>query len=237
MNRGDKILIFSSSYDQSAHQLAKRWESYGAVLVTPSDLTVAGWRYYQNNIASSTINSSGKLIPINTIAGVITRLEGIYEQELKHIVAKDRTYVAAEITAFLMAFLTEITCPVLNRPSTLSLCGPSWRQEKWLHMAAKLEIQSVPFYRTSSSKALLSEYLPHAISVTVIGNKHFGSFDYLLVKQTRSLAEAAGVDLLVAYFTKPENGSLFITASSWVDVLDGNISNAILDYMVTDNNL
>jgi hypothetical protein len=117
-------------------------------VLTCKDLSIGGWRHYLN--LNSSLNSvsviGGKEIPTRYIEGVLTRLTYITHHELPHITLKDREYVASEMMAFLVSWLSFLRCPVLNRPSTpICLCGPNWRQEEWIHAASKV---GIPVLRT-----------------------------------------------------------------------------------------
>ncbi len=56
-------------------------------------------------------------------------------------------YVSAEMTAFLLSWLSGLDCPILNRPTPNCLSGPGWRQEQWIHLAARLGIPVDPVQR------------------------------------------------------------------------------------------
>jgi hypothetical protein len=121
-------------------------------VLTCKDLSTGGWRHYLN--LNSSLNSisviGGKEIPTRNIEGVLTRLTYITHHELPHITLKDREYVASEMMAFLVCWLSFLRCPVLNRPSTpICLCGPNWMQEQWIHAASKV---GIPVLRTERRK-------------------------------------------------------------------------------------
>jgi hypothetical protein len=60
---------------------------------------------------------------------------------LSWIAADDRSYAMAEVNAFLVAWLSSLTCPVLNRPTATSLCGPGWSQTHWRIAAARARVR------------------------------------------------------------------------------------------------
>ena len=139
------IIILASRFDKFAKDLISKWKEHDdALLLTSEDLSRSGWRYWPNNPEQSVAVISDKEIAVKEITGVLTRLPYIYEQELTHIVASDRQYVADEMMAFLVSWLSTLRCPVLNYPSVFCLTGPNWRHEKWLHTAAKIGIPIRP---------------------------------------------------------------------------------------------
>ena len=62
---------------------------------------------------------------------VLTRRPSILADELTGVHEEDRFYIAAEMNAFLVAWLASLRCPVINRPTGTCLCGPSWTDEHW----------------------------------------------------------------------------------------------------------
>src|SRR5262245_34157967 len=124
------ILVLASRSDENARSLVDRWESHGARLLVPECLSVVGWRHRGSARPSSRAVLGG--VPVNgaEIRGVLSRLPSVMPSDLLHICAEDRAYVAAEMTAFLVAWLASLPCPVLNRPTPTSLAGPLLRQEQ-----------------------------------------------------------------------------------------------------------
>jgi hypothetical protein len=49
-------------------------------------------------------------------------------------------FMAAEMTAFLLAWLEALECPVIPRPSPGCLCGRNWGWPHWAHLAHSLGI-------------------------------------------------------------------------------------------------
>ena len=132
------FIVIASRHDLIARDLVARWMAYDAVLLTCEDLSVVGWRHYPGAPEASTARVGGREVRMGHIAGVLTRLPYISDAELSHIVTDDRAYVAAEMMAFLVSWLSQLTCPVLNRPTPSCLVGPYWRQAQWVYIAAQL---------------------------------------------------------------------------------------------------
>jgi hypothetical protein len=163
----------------------------------------------------------GRRIPTADVTGVYTRLPCVSEQDLPHIEAQDRAYVAAEMTAFLLSWLSELRCPVVNRPSGSCLCGPSWRFERWVHFAGERGIAIRPIRRhhryapLEEPEATASSAL---VDVTVVGRRWFGDCDPQLGAQALELARGAGADLLDVTFDVGHAGARVIGAHVWPDV-------------------
>ena len=119
------IVIVASHYDMSARRLSERWADDDVSLLTTEDLSICGWRYYPSDPDKSTIVVGGREVKQSEIRGVFTRLPWVSEVELQHIVSADRAYAAAEMSAFLLCWLSGLTCPVINRPTVGCLNGPA----------------------------------------------------------------------------------------------------------------
>lgn len=210
-----------------------RWAVQGASLLTCEDLSMAGWRYYLGTPAGSTAVLGGRTIAMKDIFGVLTRLPGVAETELGHIVPADRAYVASEMTAFLLAWLSGLKCPVLNRPTPLCLAGPGWRPEQWTYAAARLGFLVQPVRRRLALSAEVSTEHPelHLQTVTVVGDRCFGAVDSGLESHARRLADTAGVNLLAVRFSARENGFFFLGADLWPEVISDEVADTILEYL------
>ncbi|MBD2412111.1 hypothetical protein FACHB389_03580 [Nostoc calcicola FACHB-389] len=250
------LVVVASRHDKAAEALVANWSAYGASLLTPEDLSVAGWRHYvrgggdggdggdEGETSSSSPSSpsspssssavvGGVTIGLDQITGVLTRLPSIFEQELLHIIPEDRGYVAAEMNAFLISWLSSLKCPVLNRPTPTYLLGPAWRPEQWVYAAAQLGIPVRPVRRQSS---LLASVRPQvmekpAVKVTVVGDRCLGEVEKLLASHARRLADAAQVDLLTVNFSSSESSAELLGADLWADISAPNVADAILEFL------
>jgi hypothetical protein len=226
------IVVLASAHDAKARAIVAAWAPAGARLCTPGDLSTPGWRHRVGEPNDSTAVIGGEHVPATAITGVLTRLPAIAANELTHIAAADRDYVASEITAFLIAFLAALPCPMLNRPSASALSGPAWRQEQWLRAAVRCGIPVLPRCRTirlahGSSDRAASEGIPGgdgldapperaveaAVEVTVVGDRIFGASEALLSDWAAALASAGGVGALGLGFAQCASGH----ALAWAD--------------------
>src|SRR5260370_30282273 len=130
------LVVLASRYDPSSQEFVTNWAG-DAGLLTSQDLSVRGWRYEPGGQVRASV-ISGRLVSTDEIDGVLTRLPCVGEGDLVDIVPGDRGYVAAEMTAFLSAWLCDLRCPVLNRPTPGCLTGPYWRQAKGIHAPSRL---------------------------------------------------------------------------------------------------
>jgi hypothetical protein len=225
------IVVLASRYDTTAQRLVERWAAHDACLLTCKDLSVAGWGYHLANRSTSTAVIGGRKVGVEEIRGVVTRLPWVAEHELVSIIPADRAYVAAEMSAFLAFWLSDLKCPVLNRPTPGSLNGPSWRREQWIFTAARLGMRVPSERRLLSLRSVAS---PHkqlaANTVTVVGDCCLGQADKSLLERSRQLAEAANVKLLGVQFSNASPDSTFLNATLYPEFDSIEVTDAILEY-------
>src|SRR6266545_2541670 len=118
-----RIVVLASAADQVAFTLHDRLSRSDVAVLTPRDLSRPGW-FYRPGTRGSALVADGEEFGSEEIAALVTRLPWVSEFELPQIVEGDRAYVASEMGAFLIAWLSELACPVANRPSPSCLCGP-----------------------------------------------------------------------------------------------------------------
>jgi hypothetical protein len=195
------LLIVASASDSEARQLASSWEADDAHVLTCADLSQPGWRWSSCDTSADTFAVSGQRIASDRITGVLTRMDTVAVDDLVHVHPDDRPYVASEMHAFLVAWLSRLQCVVINRPTPRCLLGPRWPPEAWLALAVRLGIP------ISSVRRRIQPDSPPELSAAdapqqavVVGNRVFGSSHAHLREQALRLARAAATDLLaVAY--------------------------------------
>jgi hypothetical protein len=225
------IVIIAGQQDEAARFLAARWKGYDARLLTPKDLSIAGWQHQPHPGREYMAVVNGRAVAGAEITGVLTRLSYVPEQELMHVVEHDRAYIAAEMTALLSSWLAGLGCPVLNRPTPTCLSGPAWRREKWVYFAARLGIPVCPVHRDTrpSAGAPIGETLQLDSTITVVASSCFGASDKKVAAYARQLAGAAGVDLLATHFTRVNGKCRLASVDLWPDVMLPGVADAILD--------
>lgn len=226
------ILIIADRCDSQARALRRRWAKFGAQLVTPDDLTRPGWRFIPGRPEASVAVVGGQTVPVGEIEGIVTRIAGMDPDDLVRIGAGDRCYAAAEITAFLIAWLSELPCPVLNRPREDSLNGPPWSAEEWLLNATILGIPVVNANVTVgpalAPRGIASTHRRKSTTVNVIGDRCIGVDDERLREQTRRLARIACVESMSASFRRVRGRYLLQSANQWADICHPQVADEFL---------
>jgi len=235
------LVVLAYRYDSAAQALVQRWRAAGeeAVLLTCADLARPGWRYVAGNPAAGFADIEGQVIATSAITAVVTRMPAVSEAELGHVHEEDRGYAAAEIQAFLLAWLSSLVCPVLNRPSPSNLGGPWWSLAQWVQRARRLDVAARPVtyravFETDGSPGN-SRVDGSSIPVDVVGHRAFlaggrepADSEAALARAAVSLARDAGVELLRVYFERgSEQTPVFLEADLWIDIAADGVASAV----------
>jgi hypothetical protein len=237
------FVVLAYAHDTGARALVQHWRADGedAALLTCADLSRPGWRH-SGGVASGQAVIDGQLIATRDIRAVITRIPAVAEAELVHVHEDDRRYAAAEMQAFLLAWLMSLECPVLNRPTPSNLAGPSWSVPQWVRRARRLGLAARPVrqrlvYAPGVPHGNDCRIDPNAIFVDVVGERAFlvsgrppRAREDALARAAIALTQNAGVELLRVYF---EHGSeqrpVFVEAGLWIDIDAESIAEALID--------
>jgi hypothetical protein len=231
------LVVVASRGDVAARALCERAPPGTAHLLSWRDLSTPGWRYYSHpDDGRDAAVIAGRPIATAEITAVLTRCPAVPPHELGHIVPADRAYVAAEMTALLVAWLARLRCPVLNRPRGGCLCGPRWPPERWTMLATSLGLRAVPVSRRAIPGLAPTAPRPAAPpgfelrTVTVVGPHAYGSGEptETLADAAVTLARAAGVTLLRTEFAVRGSDHWFLSAGLDVDLAAESVADALL---------
>ena len=226
---GRTLLIVASAGDEIARRLFSLWEDAGTRLLHPRDLSRPGWKYQPGQVETSVAVADGEPVPAQEISGVLVRLPGISEADLVEISPGERAYVAQEMNAFLVAWLSALKCPVLNRPSGVCLSGPNWRPEQWTYAATQAGVSVVPAQRHVPVRA--DAPAPASSIVTVVGETPFGTKNRFLRDCARRVARAARVELLTVAFAGHGKDARFLSANPWPDISAPDLALAVHEHL------
>jgi hypothetical protein len=77
----NKVVVVASADDRVARGFAARHAADGACLLTPNDLSQAGWRHSPGDIATSAAVVAGRLLATRDIAGIVIRLPAVLDRD------------------------------------------------------------------------------------------------------------------------------------------------------------
>jgi hypothetical protein len=223
-----RILVLANAWDAPAHGLARQAGGAEIVVATPRDLSRAGWRYRPDDPGATLTVAGGETLPATQIGCVLTRMSGVGEADLPHIAEDDRAYVAAEMTAFLLALLAGFDRPVVNRPTPSCLCGPHRSDAGWRRLAIALGLSAAPL-RLTAAPGRPQEAEPEPSLVTVVGKTALGAEDQAQAQAALKLARGAGADLLTVAFAANAPRAV-LRAHPHVDLTDAGTAQAVRDH-------
>lgn len=220
-------LIISAASDRAAAALVARWGPERALLVTTADLSRSGWRHHVGAPGRAAAVVGDRQVAAEEVQAVVVRLAQVAEHDLDGVRPEDRGYAAAEMTAFLFAWLDDRACPVVNRPTPGCLNGPAWWPEQWAVAAARAGLEVAPVRRRVSLGGTPAPDPTGGVVVTVVGERCLGDVHPRLAEQARRLAAAAGADLLAVCFDGPGPRAAFLGASAWPELGDPAVADAL----------
>jgi hypothetical protein len=221
------IAVVASERDPAVAALLDRWAPHAARVLSPRDLSTPGWRHHVGGAGEEWAVVSAERVPAGEIRGVLTRLPRVGADDLLHIVPEDRDYVAAEMNAFLLSWLTRLGCPVVNRPTATSLMGRNLGRERWLVLAARAGLPIAPA-RAGGADA----ERPRAFrAVTVVADRWVGDVAPLLGERAVRLAGLAGLPHCTVRFDGPDPGAAFTEAELFTDLADPRVADALLAHL------
>ena len=212
--RGNLLVVFAGPDDPAASALAAAWPGEIAV-VSARDLSSPGWHLAVGHPGESRLTVAGRRIAADELAGVVTRVGWIGPGELSWIAEEERDYVAAEMHAFMLAFLDQLPCPVLNRPTAGCLAGPVHRPAVWRAAALRAGLQ------------LATPDEPPVHRLSIVGDSCFGTPDRGVARSALALAHRAGAPLLALEMAGDAKTPRFVGAHPFIDIGDPLLARAV----------
>ncbi|MBO0781113.1 MAG: hypothetical protein J2P37_20025 [Ktedonobacteraceae bacterium] len=229
------LVIAAHHGDPVAQTLLERWSAHGACLLTCTDLSRPGWSYDPASPEQAIAVIDGREVVTGQITGVLNRLVRISPHEITWMRREDREYAANEMNAFLLAWLSQLSCPVLNRPRAACLAGPQWRLERWIMLATRVGISVHPLIRHTKNMQAINEGLQvdrEFTTITIVGENWYGDAHPTLAMKACQLAKATQAQLLTIYFSGPESNACLLKVDSRPDItLNAEIQNMVLTYL------
>lgn len=233
------VVVIGSRHDVAAREIVAQWAPHDAALLTCEDLSTAGWRHRLYDRSASRAVVSGQIVREDDIRGVLMRRPWIVEQELMHIANSDREYVAAEMNAFLLSWLSHLSCRVLNRPGGTCLCGPNWRPQQWAQAAASagMVVETIHWRVpvTRKRKPRVSEARAgQPVEVTVVGERCLGAPNETCAVAAQRLAAIAGTGLLTIQLAAGKDIPHFLAANPMPSLKGAEVAKVVGDYLLSN---
>lgn len=214
-----RVLVLATRDDDPARMLADHL-GQGTVVVGPQDLSRPGWTYARKPSLRTGVSPFGRF-RADGLTAVVSRISAIQPVDLTHVRTGDRDYVAAEMTAFLRAWLTGLPCPVVNPPTATCLSGPALTEHQWVVLcaqlsvpvrAARLAVPAVPGHRA----------IPAACRVTVCcgASTATGPCSEVLLEHGRRLAAQVRAEWLAVTFDGDDDQAAVCQVQTWPDLAD-----------------
>jgi len=116
-----------------------------AEVVTLEDLAAGPSMLVDPGFERSELTVAGRRVAARDLKGVINLVPTVLPGLLTFYAEEEREYQAAELHAWLSFFLSSLACPVVNRPTAVSLTGPALSALSWLRIARGAGIATAPF--------------------------------------------------------------------------------------------
>jgi len=230
------LVVLSSLFDPHVAAGFRHWRAAGvdAKLVTCRDLARPGWRLTLDDAPTLVID--GQRVAAGQLRGVITRLAWVTSPELPFVREQDRDYAAAEMQAFLLALLTQLECPVVNRATPGCLAGPGWSSAAWTALAAATGLEVQPLVqRAFAGGTLVNRPAPPERRVVhVICDQVLGDVPRDFQDAARAVAKAAGCDLLRVAFVAKVRSPVFVDADPFVDLSERAVALAVAERLAPE---
>jgi hypothetical protein len=159
-----------------------------------ADLSRVGWRYSGGCPEKAAACADGRVVEAGKFGAVLCRIAFVAPGDLAIVHPEDREYAAAEMTAFLRAWLAQFPGLRCNEPTWMSLAGPGWHPLQWTWIVSKL---GIPVAAAGATQRGCETAM-----ATVAGSQVLGVSDPLLAEYSLRIARAVKARLLSIRFAR-----------------------------------
>ena len=228
------ILVMASAVDDAAVEFAEEISAFAAAsVVTCKNLATESMALRYPNFLSSTFSAAGRVVSASDVRCIINLLPVVFPDELFFYPSEERDYQAAEFHALLTFFLSGFTCPVINRPTSMSLTGACSSPIGWYHLARKHGIPVVEVQVNSDEfvNPFGRDREQDALHVTYLHGEILSGVEPILENYTRMLAEAAQLEYVRATFVRRGVGFQLSSANTVPALRDPRTRTALIDLL------
>jgi hypothetical protein len=224
------LLILAYAHDVGARVLADRWGS-DAILLTGDCLRRARW-YLEvspdGDVRAELATATGTPVPVT---GVVNRLGVVTMADLPGVHPDDQAYAAAELTAFLTAWLHACPVPVVNPPTTTALNGPAWYPERWVAAAVAVGLRAEVRRQVGGAPSTPDPAWAGARQAHVVGDTCLGDVHDVVRRKMVALARHARTPMLTATVSGDGPDAAARDFSVWPDLTDPAVTEAVTAVM------
>lgn len=207
-------VLLASREDAMAARFASSYYQEGVRLFTPEDLSMPGWHFATCDHENWAV-IGGKPTAVRDIRAAIAFLPTVRARDIASLIAaEDRAYAAAEMTAFLAAWLAALGAKAINAPSPVCLTGtaPTHRALRDYARCSGLELAVSPAETTAVSCV-------NGVPITE---------DEALAEAAAAVCKAAGESLARIHLTTRGQGSALAGYDHRVDLDHARVAAAVL---------
>jgi hypothetical protein len=223
------IWVVAAAGDPAAGRLLEQWPPGVARAMTPATIAACAWQWSLGADGTVAWQVRDALGAPPGVRGIVNLLEQVRPCDLPQFQPAERSYVAAELTAFLHAWLHTLDCRKLNPPSLSTLNG-ELSELTWRAQAMRCGML-VTAYSTDDGLCASSEQPADAtITVSVIGRRTVGMRHARLLDAALALRECTRLPMLQLTCRDTPEGLVFCRATVRPDFSDETVSDAVRAY-------
>jgi hypothetical protein len=128
--------------------------------------------------------------------GIVNRLTALPPVTSESCRPADSAYLGEEWHAAIVSWLSEITCPVLNRPTGASICGTMFGDGHWRYLAIQVGLPVQPWSTGSGAEGFEPKRTVQSAFVFVVGDKVIDSQCILPVQAHQAIATLSKIGQL-----------------------------------------
>jgi hypothetical protein len=201
-----------------------------AEVVALEELAAEPSTLFDPDFGRSELTAAGRRVPVSALRGVINLVPAVLPVLLTFYDEEEREYQAGELHAWLTFFLSSLACPVVNRPTAVSLTGPALSALSWLRLARAAGVATAHVALDSRNVGRsLRRPVPDGDDVVCVGGRAVSATGSHAEDAAERLARAVGVEYLRAWF---DGDGRLIGATSVPDLRPEPTRRALAAYLV-----